>query len=112
MLSYLTALLNTAEDMSVMREVNIEGYRNLIGVFIQTVMCTVFLNANWVITSIGVLFMLWGTFVYYVVVLDISPYPFIMQFIIFTFMLSYLTYYSECVLKMEFLERKENKIMH
>lgn len=56
--------------------------------------------------------MLWGTFVYYVVVLDISVYPFITQFIIFTLMLSYLTYYSECILKMEFLERKENKIMH
>ncbi|TNV86050.1 hypothetical protein FGO68_gene11217 [Halteria grandinella] len=112
MLSYLTSLINTEDDLSINKEKNIEGYRNLIGVFIQTVMCTVFLNANWVITSIGIVFMLWGTFIYYVVVLDISVYPFIMQFIVFTWMLTYLTYHQESVLKMEFLERKENRIMH
>jgi hypothetical protein len=98
--------------MGIDHEDNIEGFSNLIGEIIQIVMCTVFLNTSWLVTSLGTIIMLWATFAYYVVVYSFPVYPWIMQFITFTGMLVYLTYFTELMMKTVFLESKVNMIMH
>lgn len=76
MLCYQTFLFNLATDLPI-SQVNIEGTRNLSGVFNATMLCTVFLNCSWLITSGAILFMLWSSFIYYVVVLKFVVFPFI-----------------------------------
>jgi hypothetical protein len=98
--------------MGIDHEDNIEGFSNLIGEIIQIVMCTVFLNASWLVTSLGTIIMLWATFGYYVEVYAFPVYPWILQFIIFTGMLVYLTYFTELMMKSVYLESKVNMIMH
>lgn len=111
MMSFQTFLINDPDDLPIGIN-NSEGIRNVIGVFNQVMLATVFLNGCWLISSVGIAIMLWSTYVYYVIVLEFSVFPFIIQFIVFTALHSYMTYFSESILKKQFVEARENQVMH
>lgn len=106
MISYMTFIFMKAEDFPIHET---EQVRNLIGLFCTTMVCVVYFNSNWLVTTIGIIINMWVGFTFYVHVVGYPAFPFIMQFIYISLFVSYFNYYSELMSKMEFIKSRENE---
>ena len=74
MFTYVTYLLNSASDLPLVGQ-GIEGSRNLVGVFVTTVISAVFLNTCWMITCAGIFINTFAAITYYTIVFDFPLVP-------------------------------------
>ena len=74
MLSYQFFLFAPGKNLPMVGT-SVEAARNLLGVFNIVSLCTVMQNACWYMTSIGIVFNIISTYVFYVATLHWDAYP-------------------------------------
>jgi hypothetical protein len=110
MVMNLSFLFNGSHDLPMHAE-NVEAARNLVGTVNTVILGALILNTCWYITFFGILSNIVTLLVYYCHVLHFPVAPMVIQFVLILLVVSYMTYYTESVMKSEFLKSKENEGM-
>jgi len=111
MLSSQTYVISNSNDLPIKGQ-SIEGARNLVSIFVVIMYSAVFLNTCWMITCSGIVVFMAVAIVYHSIQLNFPVAPMVVQYVLFTLLITYMTYYTESILKNEFVNSKENESMH